>query len=276
MIKDIIVNLSLGDGRDPAAEFAVSAATALDAHVAAVAFLYDPFVPAMDMGVIPSDLIEIQRVESEKLAANAIARFNEVARRNGISAETRNIEAASSLASDRFAGIARRFDLSVVSQPRPETSGSDAMFVEAALFGSGRPVLVVPYIQQAGLKLDRVLVCWDGSRTAARATADALPLLARAGTTEVITVTDGAGDQDEIPGFDIAQHLARHGIKVELKRIVRGDVDIPNVILSHAADTSADLIVMGGYGHSRLREFVLGGATRGLLQSMTVPTLMSH
>jgi nucleotide-binding universal stress UspA family protein len=276
MIKDLVVNLSLGDGRDPAAEFAVSAAVALDAHVAGVAFLYDPFVPAMDMGAIPSDLIEIQRVESERLAANAIARFNEVARRNGISAEARNIEAASSLASDRFAGIARRFDLSVVSQPRPESSGSDAMFVEAALFGSGRPLLVVPYIQQAGFKLDRVLVCWDGSRTAARATADALPLLAKAGTTEVITVTDGAGDQDEIPGFDIAQHLARHGIKVELKRVVRGDVDVPNVILSHAADTSADLIVMGGYGHSRLREFVLGGATRGLLQSMTVPTFMSH
>jgi nucleotide-binding universal stress UspA family protein len=276
MIKDIVVNLSLGDSRDPAAEFAVSAAAALDAHVAGVAFLYDPFVPAMDMGVIPSDLIEIQRVEGERSAANAIARFNEIARRNGISAETRSIEAASSLASAAFARIARRFDLSIVSQPRPESSGSDAMFVEAALFGAGRPVLIVPYIQQAGLKLDRVLVCWDGSRTAARATADALPLLAKAGTTEVITVTDGTGDQDEIPGFDIAQHLARHGIKVELKRIVRGDVDVPNIILSHAADTSADLIVMGGYGHSRLREFVLGGATRGLLQSMTVPTFMSH
>ena len=276
MIKDIVVNLSLGDTRDPAAEFAVSAAAALDAHVAGVAFLYDPFVPAMDMGVIPSDLIEIQRVESERSAANAIARFNEIARRNGISAETRSIEAASSLASGTFARIARRFDLSIVSQPRAESSGSDAMFVEAALFGAGRPVLIVPYIQQAGFKLDRVLVCWDGSRTAARATADALPLLAKASTTEVITVTDGAGDQDEIPGFDIAQHLARHGIKVELKRIVRGDVDVPNIILSHAADTSADLIVMGGYGHSRLREFVLGGATRGLLQSMTVPTFMSH
>jgi nucleotide-binding universal stress UspA family protein len=134
----------------------------------------------------------------------------------------------------------------------------------------------VPYIQQAGLKLDRVMVCWDGSRVAARATADALPLLARAGTTELVTVTDASGDADEIPGIDIAGHLARHGIKVELKRIVRADIDVANLILSHAADTSADLIVMGGYGHSRLREFVLGGVTRGLLQSMTVPTFMSH
>ncbi len=206
----------------------------------------------------------------------AISRFDEIARRNAVSAETRNIEAASAAAPETFARIARRFDLSIVPQPRPESSGSDQMMVEAALFGSGRPVLVVPYIQQGGLKLDRVLVCWDGSRTAARATADALPLLAKAGTTEIVTVTDGAADSDEVPGIDFAKHLARHDIKVELKRIVRGDIDIADAILSHAADTSADLIVMGGYGHSRLREFVLGGATRGLLKSMTAPTFMSH
>ncbi len=276
MIKDIVVNLSLGDGRDCAAEFAISAAATLDAHLAGVAFTYDPFVPAIEMGVIPSDLIEIQREENERLSTGAIDRFNEIARRNAISAEARNIDAASSTAFDIFARVARRFDLSIVPQPRPESSGTDAMFVEAALFGSGRPVLVVPYIQKDGLKLDRVTVCWDGSRAAARAIADALPLLAKAKTTEVITVTDGAGEVDEIPGVDFAQHLARHGIKIELKRIVRGDLDIADVILSHAADTSTDLIVMGGYGHSRLREFVLGGATRGLLKSMTAPTLMSH
>ena len=87
---------------------------------------------------------------------------------------------------------------------------------------------------------------------------------------------DGSADQDEILGIDVAKHLARHGIDVELKRLVRGDIDISDLILSHAADMSTDLIVMGGYGHSRLREFVLGGVTRALLQSMTVPVLMSH
>jgi nucleotide-binding universal stress UspA family protein len=101
-------------------------------------------------------------------------------------------------------------------------------------------------------------------------------LLAKAGTAEVVTVTDGSREEDEIPGIDLAQHLARHGIKIELKRLVRGDIDVADVILSHAADSAADLIVMGGYGHSRLREFVLGGATRGLLKSMTAPTFMSH
>ena len=276
MIKDIVVNLSLSASRDHASEFAVSAAAALDAHLAALAFTYEVFFPAFELAPVPADLIEMQREENERISTAAKDQFYELVRRNGISAEARNIQAGSSVAPDTFARIARRFDLSIVSQPRPDSPGSDEMFVEAALFGSGRPVLIVPYIQTAGLKLERVMVCWDGSRAAARATADALPLLARAGTTEVVTVTDGSADQDEIPGIDLAKHLARHGIDVELKRLVRGDIDIANVILSHAADTSADLIVMGGYGHSRVREFVLGGVTRGLLKSMTAPTLMSH
>ena len=276
MIKDIVVNLSLGTPRDHASEFEESTAMTFDAHLAGLAFTYEPFFPAFELGPIPADLIEMQREENERLSAAAIGQFDELARRNGISAESRRIEAGASSAPDTFARIARRFDLSIVSQPRPDSSGSDQMFVEAALFGSGRPVLIVPYIQAAGLKLDRVMVCWDGSRAAARATADALPLLAKAGATEVVTVTDGSADQDEFLGVDLAKHLARHGIEVELKRLVRGDVDIADVILSHAADVSADLIIMGGYGHSRLREFVLGGVTRGLLKSMTAPTLMAH
>jgi nucleotide-binding universal stress UspA family protein len=137
-------------------------------------------------------------------------------------------------------------------------------------------VLVVPYIQKGGLKLDNVLVCWDASRNAARAIADALPLLKRAKTIDVVIVASERPKSDEIPGADIGQHLARHGLKIEVKRIVATDTDVANTILSHAADSSADFIVMGGYGHSRLREFILGGATRGILSSMTVPTLMSH
>ena len=137
--------------------------------------------------------------------------------------------------------------------------------MEAALFESGRPVLIVPYIQKAGLKLDRAMVCWDGSRNAARAIADALPLLARAKAVEVVIVTGEPGKERRDRGADIAHHLARHGLKVEVERLVAGDIDIASTILSRAADLGADLIVMGGYGHSRLREFVLGGATRGIL-----------
>ena len=161
-------------------------------------------------------------------------------------------------------------------RPSPTSWRREELIVEGALFASGRPVVVVPYIQKTGLKLDRVMVCWDASRTAARAIADAMPLLARAKAIDVVIVASERPKSDEIPGADIGQHLARHGLKVEVKRIVATDTDVANTILSHAADTSADFIVMGGYGHSRLREFILGGATRGILSSMTVPVLMSH
>ena len=165
--------------------------------------------------------------------------------------------------------------MSVLAQAEPDGDVAETLAIEAALFNSGRPVLVVPYIQSTGLKLDRVMVCWDGSRNAARAVADAMPLLRRAGAIEVVTI-ESQERRNELAGAKIAEHLARHGLKVELKPIVASDADVANTILSHAADTAADLIVMGGYGHSRLREFILGGATDGMLKSMTVPTLMAH
>jgi nucleotide-binding universal stress UspA family protein len=175
-----------------------------------------------------------------------------------------------------LAGIARRFDLSVIAQPQPEEPTLGRLFIEAALFESGRPMLVVPYIQTAGLQLDRVLVGWDGSRSAARAIGDAMPFLVRAKAAEIVMVAGEPAKSDELPGSDIAHHLARHGVKVEVERISATAVDIASTILSHAADVSADFLVMGGYGHSRMREFMLGGATRGILGSMTIPTLMSH
>jgi nucleotide-binding universal stress UspA family protein len=103
-----------------------------------------------------------------------------------------------------------------------------------------------------------------------------MPLLKKAKQVEIVIVSDKRGRNDELPGADLGQHLARHELKVEVKRITSPDIDVPSTILSYAADSAADLIVMGGYGHSRLREFVLGGATRGLLEAMTVPVLMSH
>jgi nucleotide-binding universal stress UspA family protein len=137
-------------------------------------------------------------------------------------------------------------------------------------------VLIVPYIQTDGLRLNRVMVCWDGSRNAARAIADAQPFLTRAKAIELVTVVSADIKSDEMRDVDIARHLARRYLKVEVKNITATDLDVPKAILSHAADTSADFIVMGGYGHSRLREFILGGATRGILATMTIPTLMSH
>jgi len=102
-----------------------------------------------------------------------------------------------------------------------------------------------------------------------------MPFLERAKTVEVAMVAE-RGKSDEVPGADIAQHLARHGMRVEVKQIVAPDAKTADALLSHAADASMDFLVMGGFGHSRLREFVLGGVTRSILDTMTVPTLMSQ
>ena len=277
MIKDIVVNLSVDRPKDVAAAYAISLAEAFDAHLAAVAFVYEPVVPVAEFGPVPSAFLDDIRAENQQAAKDAVERFEDAAiRHEKISAASHVFDATLVGGSDRFGSIARRFDISVVAQAEPDKSGVDELITEAALFASGRPVIVVPYIQTEGLKLDRVLVCWDGGHAAARAVADAMPLLTRAGTVEVIIVTGEAPKSDELPGADLGEHLARHGIKTEIKQIVSVDDDVASTILSYAADFSADFIVMGGYGHSRLKEFVLGGVTRGILDAMTVPVLMSH
>jgi nucleotide-binding universal stress UspA family protein len=276
MIKDLVVNLAVAGSRGDPGQYAVSVAEAFGAHVAAIAFAHDPVVPATLMGGVPADFIESQRAEAEAGASAAIARFEEAARRAGISAESRLLAASIAEASDQFGLMARRFDLSIVGQAEPDKASPEELIAETALFESGRPVMLVPYIQKTGLELGKIVVCWDGSRSAARAAADAMPFLTRAESIEVLIVSGERGKSDEIPGADIAHHLARHDLKVDAKRIVATESDVANTILSYVADAGADLIVMGGYGHSRLREFILGGVTRGILQAMTVPTLMSH
>ena len=275
MIKDIVVSLSV-EGPEVAGSYAVSVAETFGAHVLAVAYALEPVIPPTFMGGFPADLIEGQRSESEKAARAAIAAFEESARRAGVSAATYKTTISLAGAAESFGRIGRRFDLCVVRQSEPDKIAPEELIIEGALFGSGRPVVVVPYIQKGGIKLDRVMLCWDGSRNAARAIADAMPLLAKAKAVDVVIVASEAPKSDEVPGADMAEHLARHGLRVDVRRIVAKDTDIASTLLSHAADSGADFMVMGGYGHSRLREFVLGGATRGMLGAMTVPVLMSH
>jgi nucleotide-binding universal stress UspA family protein len=276
MIKDIVVNLSVGEHASFAADYAVSVAAAFDAHLVGIAFLYDPIIPVSGAGYIPAEVIEAQERDNTAATKAAIDRFVAAGAHAGVAAEPLTLSASFAGVGDQFARIARRFDLAIVGQAEPETSAVEETITEATLFGSGRPVIVVPYIQKAPLKLKRVMVTWDGSRAAARAIADAMPLLERAERVEVVIVANERGKQDEIEGADMGQHLARHGLNVEVKRTVSGDIDVADVILSHAADAGTDFIVMGGYGHSRLREFVLGGVTRSILRSMTAPVLMSH
>jgi nucleotide-binding universal stress UspA family protein len=277
MIKDIIVNLEHQIARDPARDFAVTIAEAFDAHIVGVAFAYAPEFPGYVMLDMPPDIVAQLIAESEKAAVAAIERFDAAARRSLVSAEYRLLKTMGTAAPLILSTLARRFDLSVFMQSEPNGVDNDDM-IEASLFESGRPLIVVPYIQKDGLKLDHVVCCWDGSRAAARAINDALPLLVKAATVDLLIVLNEKTNSapNVIRGAEIAKHLARHDVKVQITTVPAADIDVTSAILSYVADISGTLIVMGGYGHAKLRELILGGVTRDMLNSMTVPVFMSH
>ncbi len=170
---------------------------------------------------------------------------------------------------------ARTTDLTVVSQAEDGTSGF-GILPDSIVLESGRPVIVVPNITAPQSVGKRILVAWNGSREAARAVNDAMPLLEKAETVNLVSMFEGDSSIKEAEDSAIESHLARHGIEVEHNHYRPADIDAGEMLLSRAADTSSDLIVMGAYGHSRLREWILGGATRSVLEHMIVPVFMSH
>ena len=276
MVKDIVLNLEHSSSRDAVRDYAISIAERFEAHL--VALVFAGGIPKYMLPDFPADILAEILTESERAAKAAVVRFSAAAKRSGVNAEHHLITQHEFGPAQTVSALARRFDLSVLMQSGDGDDINNDVMIETTLFGSGRPIIVVPYIQKEGLNLDRVLCCWDGSRAAARALSDSLPFLAKARTVELLIVTtetDKAADV-ELRGFEIGNHLARHDLNVELTNLSVGNSDVANIILSHAADCSAGMIVMGGYGHSRAREFVLGGATRGVLSSMTVPIFMSH
>lgn len=276
-MKDLIVKLEHEKEHDQALAFAVSIAEAFEAHLAGVAFGNLSGMADYGLVGVPGTVIGDLLAQKEKAARAALDRFHAATARSGLSFSNHLVlETGAGTTADTFANLARHFDLSVMRQSDDDGPDND-LSIEAALFNTGRPAIVVPYIQTEGLKLDRVLCCWDGGAPAARAVNDALPFLKRAHDVEILNVVGEKSDkpQREIHGIEIANHLARHGVQIEIETVT-ADRNIADVILSHAADKSADMIVMGGYGHSRLREFVLGGVTRDILRSMTVPVLLSR
>jgi len=173
----------------------------------------------------------------------------------------------------------RYSDLVVIGQTDVDEPSSSTLpdFPEFVVMNSGRPVLIVPYTGTYETVASRVLIAWDASTSATRAVTAALPLLKRSENVDVVVFNaDSRGDaHGEQPGADIGLYLARHNVKVNVVR-QKTDIDVGNALLSIATDLGSDMIVMGGYGHSRFREILLGGVTRTVLQSMTVPVLMSH
>lgn len=211
-------------------------------------------------------------------ADQALARFSEVAARAGMPAcETRRDN------DDEYTGLclqARYADLVVLGQPNPDDPGDGGLLTDLpahVILHSGRPVLLVPYAGSFAVWGTHPLIAWDGSVEAMRAITAALPLLRRAAqvTVAMFNPEVGSDAHGEEPGADIALYLARHGVKVEVMRCPT-TIDTGNSILSLAATISADLLVMGCYGHSRLREKIMGGATRTVLATMTLPVLMAH
>ena len=192
------------------------------------------------LGIFVSDVDAMERFYTEV--------FGLVVTDRGVGKVFRNTLVFLSGAADQIGRIARRFDLVIVGQPPRSDSLPAEVVGEGVLFESGRPVIFVPFIQKGGMKLDRIMVCWDGSRAASRAVADALPFLKKSKQVEIVIISDKPSKKDEVPGADLGQHLARHGLKVEVKRITAPDTDVPSTILSYAADSSADMIVMGGTG----------------------------
>ena len=175
----------------------------------------------------------------------------------------------------------RTSDLIIVSQDNREDveAAHETEFVEQALLTAGRPVLVVPSSGDFPVIGDRVLVCWDGSREAARALADAAPLLRSASHLVVLTMDEGAATRkgEAAPFEDLATYCIAQGMPApdHVRRDIKG-VGVGSTILNAAADYSADLIVMGAYGHSKFREWAMGGVTASILKSMTVPIMFSH
>lgn len=275
MIKDILLVLP-ADAKDSAAlDYSLAAARTFEAHLAGAAIVHDLIVPGTVFDSAAASLLAEFRRQSEIAARAAIGRFEERCRREGQALESITLDSREFGSGETLARQARRFDVTILGRTSAE-GGEDDVLVEAALFKSGRPVVVVPSPNGRPFKLDRVLVCWDGSASATRALADAMPLLHRADRVEIVTVTPDTKPSGLVPGTDIARHLSRHGVKVEIVNLVADKMTVAARILAHAADHAADLVVMGGYGHSRLREFVLGGMTREILETTTVPTLMSH
>lgn len=277
MLKDIILHLEHDPAHDAARSYAISLAALSEAHLVGVAFGYYASLPTFAFPTFPADLLADVLARDEAAARNAINLFEAAAARNGVSTASRLILQGEAASATTFPIMARRFDLSIIMQSDPDSDGRNDLLIEGALFESGRPMIIVPYIQRDALALDRITCCWDGSRTATRAINDALPLLKRARVSELLIIeNEKTRDAREIEGADFATHLARHDVNVEIKILPAPDIDVGNAILSHVADHSSHMIVMGGYGHSRFREFVLGGTTREILSTMTVPVFMSH
>jgi nucleotide-binding universal stress UspA family protein len=278
MIKDILVQIPTERPMRPVIDGSISLAAHFNAHLDAVSVGYIATSSAyvMEGGAAVAAIFEMERDRAMERAETALAVFETEARHAAISHTCHPIGAIPADAVDALGAMARLHDLSILLQPDPEHSSFDNDLPQEILFQAGGPVLFLPSIFRGAVRTRRIGIAWDGSRVAARAARDAMPFLARAETIVILTLNEATSVPGEASAEHLAKHLARSGLSSRIVSLSATRADIEPMLLSLAADENLDLLVMGGYGHSRLQERFLGGVTRAMLQTMTVPTLMSH
>jgi nucleotide-binding universal stress UspA family protein len=277
MFRNILVHIPSERPVRPVIEVAIALTMARRSHLDAVAIGYESMGGVgMLVGSGGAAIAAVMGAEQERAqerADAAISVFEVEAKLAEIAYGIRSFAAIPAEAGEAIGALARLYDMTIVLQPDSSKSSYDDDIPEAVLFNSGGPMLMVPYIHKGPLDTHHVGIAWDGSRLAARALRDAMPFLMGAKAVTVIAVNEEAGEasSDQLVG-----HLARRGIAARVQRLAVERGDVQAAILSIAAESNMGLLVMGGYGHSRLHERILGGVTRGLFESMTVPVLMSH
>jgi len=274
MLNDISVLLPVDRPAGALIDCAASVAALFEAHLDGIACVYQALNP-MIASEAAAVVLAAEYETGVEQASQVLDQFEIVTRKLGIPHDAKSTFDVSYAATRTLTQMSRLYDLNIVAQPDRSNPSQTDFLSEAVLFGSGRPLLMVPYITQAPIKTDRVLICWDGGIPATRAVHDALPFLRKAKTIDIVTVNEKE-DASEASSAALIAHLARRDLAATPYRITADTPNIHNAILSLAADNNSDLLVMGGYGHSRLREFILGGTTRGMFESLTVPALISH
>ena len=276
--RDVLLTLTSYPEPTPVfvVEDAVSVAAVLGAHIAGLSCEVNVQLPGHfisgSMVGLPG-IIAGEAAKSRRNAQDLIAAFNAATEKSGVSHESILQKCKSFEVPDLLVEYARLRDLTIM--PVPESY--DQWYAEAVIFGSGRPTLILPQRPRSRpFELGTVAVAWDFSRAAARAIADAMPILEKAHEVRIVTVTNEKVLDSKHSSEELAKNLSRHGIDVVLDKVDAAGRTIGEVLEAHAASCKADILVMGAYGHSKFREFFLGGATKSLLSQPPIPIVFSH
>lgn len=278
--RDIFVHLDDCRSCPDRIDAAISLASRQQARITGVALALESTIASYIGIEFPSALSEQQQKVVREAAERAVAHFEKKVKQAGLEFESHIVSCGAPKAPAVLSYYARHADIAFMGQPNPkDAAGSfQETLLEGVLFASGRPVYIVPYIGRPHYKIRKAVIAWDGGRKAARAVHDAIPLLRGRGEAIVLVVNpDERKDvHGEKPGRYMAEHLRRHDIDAQVDIMVAPEASPDTVLLNYVADVGADLLIMGAYGHSRLRERAFGGVTNTILHHMTTPVLMSE